>query len=126
MNIPSEFETVSRSSEIFKGQQEFLFPCVGHLYQEPLVLVKGAGTAVWDAEGKEYLDFFSGILSTSQGHCHPRISEAISKQAETLGHTDGVWFDATLLKCKEVPAPADPALDFVQHQECAPLGTECT
>jgi len=91
MNFPAEFETVSRSSEIFKGQQEFLFPCVGHLYQEPLVLVKGAGTAVWDAEGKEYLDFFSGILSTSLGHCHPRISEAISKQAETLGHTSTLY-----------------------------------
>jgi 4-aminobutyrate aminotransferase len=94
MSVSGEPESLSRGSEIFKGQQEFLFPCVGHLYREPVVLVKGAGTSVWDAEGKEYLDFFSGILSTSLGHCHPRILEAISKQAETLGHASTLYVTA--------------------------------
>jgi len=91
MNVSMESESASRSREVFKGQQDFLFPCVGHLYQEPVVLVKGAGTAVWDADGKEYLDFFSGILSTSLGHCHPRVVEAISKQTKTLGHTSTLY-----------------------------------
>ena len=90
----SEMETMateSRSQEIFQAQQEYLFPCVGHLYQEPIVLVRGEGTKVWDADGKEYLDFFSGILSTSIGHCHPRLVAAVSEQARTLGHTSTLY-----------------------------------
>lgn len=90
----SEMETTataSRSQEIFQAQQEYLFPCVGHLYQEPIVLVRGEGTKVWDADGKEYLDFFSGILSTSIGHCHPRLVAAVSEQAKTLGHTSTLY-----------------------------------
>ena len=83
--------TASRSHEIFKGQQEYLFPCVGHLYQEPIVLVRGEGMKVWDADGKEYLDFFSGILSTSIGHCHPRLVAAVSEQAKSLGHTSTLY-----------------------------------
>jgi len=46
---------------------------------------------VWDADGREYLDFFSGILSTSLGHCHPRIVAALTEQARTLGHTSTLY-----------------------------------
>jgi 4-aminobutyrate aminotransferase-like enzyme len=80
-----------RGREIFRSQQEYIFPSVGHLYREPVVLVKGEGTRVWDADGGEYLDFFSGILTTSVGHCHPRLVEAISEQAQTLGHTSTLY-----------------------------------
>jgi 4-aminobutyrate aminotransferase-like enzyme len=80
-----------KGEEILQGQREFLFPCVGHLYQEPVVMVRGEGMKVWDASGREYLDFFSGILSTSLGHCHPRIVEAISEQARILGHTSTLY-----------------------------------
>jgi 4-aminobutyrate aminotransferase-like enzyme len=84
----------SRSREIYQGQEEFLFPCLGHLYQEPLVIARGEGTKVWDADGKEYMDFFSGILSTSIGHCHPRLASAVSGQARTLGHTSTLYVTA--------------------------------
>jgi 4-aminobutyrate aminotransferase-like enzyme len=46
---------------------------------------------VWDADGKEYLDFFSGILSTSIGHCHPRLVSALTEQAKQLGHTSTLY-----------------------------------
>jgi 4-aminobutyrate aminotransferase-like enzyme len=91
MNEPTKTVTVSHGQEIFQGQQEYLFPCVGHLYQEPVVMVKGEGMKVWDADGREYLDFFSGILSTSLGHCHPRLVSAMSEQAEKLGHTSTLY-----------------------------------
>ena len=89
VNIPKG--PASRSHEIYKGQQEYIFPCVGHLYQEPVVMVRGDGMKVWDAEGREYLDFFSGILSTSIGHCHPRLVSAITEQASKLGHTSTLY-----------------------------------
>lgn len=91
MNEPHLPSPSNRSQEIFQGQQDFLFPCVGHLYKEPVVMVKGEGMKVWDADGREYLDFFSGILSTSLGHCHPRIVSAISEQAQKLGHTSTLY-----------------------------------
>ncbi len=91
MNEPSTAETAGNSSEVIQGQKDFLFPCVGHLYKEPVVLVRGEGMNVWDADGREYLDFFSGILSTSLGHCHPRIVSAISDQAARLGHTSTLY-----------------------------------
>ena len=91
MNEPTGTGLGSRGEEIFRGQKDLLFPCVGHLYKEPVVMVRGEGMKVWDASGRQYLDFFSGILSTSLGHCHPRIVEAISEQARNLGHTSTLY-----------------------------------
>ena len=83
--------TASRSQEIWQEQQEYVFPSVGHMYKEPVVLAGGEGMRVRDADGKEYLDFFSGILSTSLGHCHPRLVSAITEQAKQLGHTSTLY-----------------------------------
>ena len=49
-------------------------PAVRPLYEQPLVLDEGEGVRVRDVDGREYLDLFSGILTTSVGHCHPRSS----------------------------------------------------
>ena len=49
--------------------------------QLPLVLVKGRGARVWDADGKEYLDFFPGWAVSGLGHCHPKVVKAIKNQA---------------------------------------------
>jgi len=57
----------------------------------PIVLVKGKGTTVWDQEGKEYLDFVSGIAVCNLGHCHPRIVEAITSQAQNLLHVSNLY-----------------------------------
>jgi len=57
------------------------------LYSEdPVVFVEGKGTKLIDSEGREYLDFFSAHSVTSYGHCHPKIVEAIQKQAAKLIH----------------------------------------
>ena len=51
--------------------------------RQPVTIVKGLGTKVWDDENKEYLDFTSGWAVNNLGHCHPAIVEAIKNQAET-------------------------------------------
>lgn len=51
-----------------------------------LPLVRGAGSRVWDADGKEYLDFVGGIATNALGHAHPAIVEAVSRQIGSLGH----------------------------------------
>lgn len=49
-----------------------------------MVLSKGKGCKVWDVDGKEYYDFLSAYSAVNQGHCHPKILEAMKTQAETL------------------------------------------
>jgi len=56
-----------------------------------LVLVRGEGPHVWDADGRQYLDFTSGITVCSLGHCHPRVTQAIQRQAATLVHVSNLF-----------------------------------
>jgi len=60
----------------------------------PLVLVRGEGTRVWDSDGKEYLDFTTGIAVTGLGHCHPVITGAIREAAATLLHVSNIFHNA--------------------------------
>jgi acetylornithine/N-succinyldiaminopimelate aminotransferase len=55
-------------------------------------LVKGEGTHLWDESGKKYLDFLSGLAVNVVGHCHPRVVEAICKQAGVLSHTSNLYY----------------------------------
>jgi acetylornithine/N-succinyldiaminopimelate aminotransferase len=60
----------------------------------PLVLVRGEGTRVWDSDGREYLDFTTGIAVTGLGHCHPVITGAIREAAATLLHVSNIFHNA--------------------------------
>lgn len=56
-----------------------------------LPLVRGEGTRLWDADGKEYLDFVGGIAVNALGHAHPAIVEAVSRQIANLGHVSNLF-----------------------------------
>lgn len=60
--------------------------------RQPILLVRGSGARVWDAEGREYLDFVAGVAVNSVGHCHPAVVEAIREQAGTLIHTSNIYY----------------------------------
>ncbi len=51
----------------------------------PVVLEKGEGIYVWDVNGKRYFDFLSAYSAVNQGHCHPKIVEAMTEQAKKVG-----------------------------------------
>lgn len=53
---------------------------------------RGQGARLWDVEGREYLDFLGGIAVVTVGHAHPRVTEAITKQAETLLHSSNIYY----------------------------------
>ncbi len=57
-----------------------------------LALTRGEGAKVWDADGKEYLDFFAGIAVTNLGHCYPDVTEAICNQARKLVHVSNLYY----------------------------------
>jgi len=58
----------------------------------PILLVRGKGTRLWDSEGKEYLDFVSGLAVCNLGHCHPKVVKAIQEQAEKLIHVSNFYY----------------------------------
>ncbi|MDH5476454.1 MAG: ornithine--oxo-acid transaminase [Cyclobacteriaceae bacterium] len=62
----------------------------------PVVLSKGEGVYVWDAEGKQYYDFLSAYSAVNQGHCHPKIVGALKEQAEKLTLTSRAFYNDVL------------------------------
>ncbi|HXR61247.1 MAG TPA: acetylornithine/succinylornithine family transaminase [Solirubrobacterales bacterium] len=58
----------------------------------PIDFVRGEGPLLWDAEGKKYLDFLSGISVCSVGHCHPEVVKAVRDQAHRLMHVSNLYF----------------------------------
>ncbi len=59
--------------------------------RQPIVFVKGRGTRVYDSDGRDYLDFVSGVAVCNLGHCHPRVVVALQKQAQRLMHVSNYF-----------------------------------
>ena len=70
----------------------------------PVVLSRGEGVYVWDAEGKQYYDFLSAYSAVNQGHCHPRIVKAMTNQAKTLTLTSRAFYNDMLGKYEKYAA----------------------
>ena len=70
--------------------------------RQPIVLVRGEGTKVWDDEGREYLDFTSGWAVTNIGHANPVLAQAIAEQASTLIQTSNQFYTVPQLKLAEL------------------------
>ncbi len=65
---------------------------IGTYARYPAAMVKGAGCLLYDADGRAYLDFLSGIAVCSLGHCHPAVTEAICRQAAELVHVSNLYY----------------------------------
>ena len=70
--------------------------------RQPVVIVRGEGTRVWDADGKEYLDFVAGWAVNNLGHSHPVITQAIVEQAGTLLQTSNQFYTVPQLQLAEI------------------------
>lgn len=79
------------SAELRTKHKELLFPSVGTFYDEPICLDQGKGTRVKDLDGREYLDFFGGILTVSVGQAHPKVNAALHAQIDRLGHVSTLY-----------------------------------
>lgn len=60
--------------------------------RQPIVLVEGKGSYIWDENGKEYIDFTAGWAVDTLGHCHPDLVKAIEEQANKLIQTSNQFF----------------------------------
>jgi len=66
-----------------------------------VAFVRGEGTLLWDAAGKEYLDFLTGISVCSLGHCHPAVVEAVREQAAALMHVSNLFYTEPMARLAE-------------------------
>ncbi len=112
----------TKKTEILEKQKKYLWP--NHLlyYTEPLPLDRGEGMYVWDVEGKKYLDFFGGILTTAVGHNRPEVTQAVSGQAEKLIHSSTLYPNEAHVNLAEKMAELAPGK--LQVSYFTPSGTD--
>jgi ornithine--oxo-acid transaminase len=83
----------------------------------PVVLSKGEGVYVWDVEGKKYYDFLSAYSAVNQGHCHPRIVNAMIAQSKTLTLTSRAFYNDVLGKYEKF------ATELFGYDKLLPMNT---
>src|SRR5690625_3774174 len=89
-----------------------------HNYEPlPVVLTKGEGVYVWDVEGKKYYDFLSAYSAVNQGHCHPKIVEAVVEQSKKLALTSRAFYNDMLGKYEKM------ACEFFGYDKLLPMNT---
>ena len=83
----------------------------------PVVLTKGEGVFVWDVEGKKYYDFLSAYSSLNQGHCHPKIVNALTEQAQRLTLTSRAFYNDMLGKYEKY------ATEYFKYDKMLPMNS---
>jgi 4-aminobutyrate aminotransferase-like enzyme len=94
--------------EIIEKQKQYLFSCVATYYNEPLVVDHAKDQYVYDADGKEFLDFFGGILTVSVGHCNEKVTKAIEEQSRRVQHMSTLYANEPQVRLAEKLARITP------------------
>jgi 4-aminobutyrate aminotransferase-like enzyme len=97
-----------RDAEINEKHARYMFPCVANYYKTPLPIERGKGCYVYDYNGKEYLDFFGGILTTVVGHCPEKLTARLSEQLGTLWHASTLYPTGPMVDLAEKLARITP------------------
>ncbi|MGY3090800.1 ornithine--oxo-acid transaminase [Hymenobacter sp. UYAg731] len=93
MDTASPTATSRRAEQLMRLEDQY----GAHNYHPlPVVLNRGEGPLLWDVDGKQYFDFLSAYSAVNQGHCHPRIIGALTKQAQQLTLTSRAFFNDQL------------------------------
>ena len=89
------------AADVRAKHKEFLFPSVATYYEESVVLDSGKGSRLKDLDGREYLDFFGGILTVSLGQSHPKVNAAVKAQIDRLGHVSTLYPNVGIVELAE-------------------------
>jgi alanine-glyoxylate transaminase/(R)-3-amino-2-methylpropionate-pyruvate transaminase len=103
--------------------KKYLFGSTATYYAEPVALESGKGGRVRDHDGKEYLDFFGGILTISVGHANEKVNAAVRAQMERLGHVSTVYPTLPIADLAEKLVKLAPGKNIEKAFFCA-SGTE--
>src|SRR5215813_11569243 len=74
----------------------------GTFKRQPITLVRGEGSRVWDSNGKVYLDFVAGIAVNVLGHCHPAVIQAVQQQVTQLVHISNLYYNVRQIELAEL------------------------
>ncbi len=96
------------AERLLAAKRDFLVPCVYHFYRRPPALVRGEGAYLFDAEGRKYLDGFSGVSVMNAGHCNPEVVAAAVEQMRLLQHTTTVYLTEPMLELAAALAELAP------------------
>jgi 4-aminobutyrate aminotransferase-like enzyme len=96
---------------LVQKRARLLGPNVPTFYEKPVHLVKGQGQWLWDEQGRKYLDCYNNVPHV--GHCHPKVVDAISKQAATLNTHTRYLHDGIVSYAERLTAKFDASLDAV-------------
>src|SRR5437762_326039 len=96
------------SAAVRAKHKEYLFPATANYYEEPIVLAEGKGLRLRDLDGREYLDFFGGILTVSVGHCNDQVNAAVKVQIDRLGHVSTLYPTVPIVELAEKLASIAP------------------
>ena len=94
--------------EIIAKYKQYLPSSVSTYFAEPLVTDHASMARLWDADGKEYLDFFGGIVTISVGHANPRVTKAIHAQVDKLQHASTLFPNEQIAALAEKIAQLTP------------------
>ena len=89
------------NADLFERHRRVVPAWVAPYYEEPIELVSGKGCVVTDAEGRDYLDFFGGILTTMTGHSVPEVVDALRQQAGRIWHTSTLYLIRPMVELAE-------------------------
>lgn len=93
--------TEPSAAELVRRHRESLFPSVSLFYDEPIELRRGEAQFVYDGDGRQYLDFFGGIVTVSSGHAVPEINDAIKDQLDRITHTSTLFLIRSQIELAE-------------------------
>jgi alanine-glyoxylate transaminase / (R)-3-amino-2-methylpropionate-pyruvate transaminase len=100
--------SVPSAADVRRRHREFLFPGVANYYEEPLVPAEAKGLRVKDVEGREYLDFFGGILTVSVGHANEEVNAAARAQLDAYAHVSSLYAAPPVVDLAETLARLSP------------------
>jgi 4-aminobutyrate aminotransferase-like enzyme len=104
---PATPDTMS-AAEVRRKHKEFLFPACTNYYEEPIVPWEGKGLRVRDLDGREFLDFFGGILTVSVGHANDEVNAAVKAQIDRIGHVSTLYPTVPIVELAEKLASIAP------------------
>src|SRR5215471_17504218 len=94
--------------EILQKHKQYLFPSVFNYYSEPLVTDHAHMQYLWDIDGRQYLDFFGGIVTISVGHTNERVTSKIKAQVDRLQHASTCFPNEAMVALAEKIAQITP------------------
>jgi 4-aminobutyrate aminotransferase-like enzyme len=110
VNRPNAATPDLTSADVRAKHREYLFPATSTYYREAIVPVEAKGLRVRDLDGREYLDFFGGILTVSVGHGNEQVNAAIHAQVDRLAHVSSLYPTTVVTLAEKLAALTPGAL----------------